>query len=72
MTTARTLRRDQKKRDIRTAKASNAKAAIGTLTPGCEIFDGELPSLSSEDTAPSRLKAGRIDTGRLRVARASQ
>ena len=38
MTTARTILREKKKRDIRTAKAGNANNAIGVLTPGCEIF----------------------------------
>jgi len=35
---ARSHRRKPVKRDIRAAKKANARDAIGTLTPGCEIF----------------------------------
>jgi hypothetical protein len=38
MTSARTIRREAVKREIRTAKQGNARDAIGTLTPGAELF----------------------------------
>lgn len=35
---ARTLRREKRQRTIRVAKQGRARDAIGTLTPGCEIY----------------------------------
>lgn len=35
---ARVIRREQKQREIRAAKTGNARQAIGTIQPGCELY----------------------------------
>lgn len=56
MTSAKTIRREQKAREVKAAKAANASDAIGDLEPGCEVFILTYGQFSLIDAIAALLK----------------